>query len=112
MHVLKPARLQVYSFDTVRGDLVVWDRHNPDVSPTFLQHFFRFWLFVFPLLVGKEAITTTFRFLHLFFAFRLHQSSSPSSSYMHVPPWNLDSLEFACENADFLLLKAYLFFLI
>lgn len=64
----------------------------------------------FSLLVGKEATTTTFRFLHLFFAFRLHQSSSPSSSNMHVPPWNLDSLEFACENADFLLLKAYLCF--
>ncbi len=90
MHVLKPARLQVYSFDTVRGDLVVWDRHYPDVIPTFLQHFFLFVVFLF--LVGKEATTTTTTFLHLFFAFQLHQSSSPSSSYMHVFPWNLDSL--------------------
>lgn len=109
MHVLKPARLQVYSFDTVRGDLVVWDRHYPDVTPTFLQHFFLFVGFLF--LVGKEATTTTF--LHLFFAFRLHQSSSPSSSNMHVFPWNLDSLEFACENAEvffFYLLQAYLCF--
>lgn len=68
MHVLKPARLQVYSFDTVRGDLVVWDRHYPDVTPTFLQHFFLFVVFFFLLLflVGKEATTTT-TFLHLFF---------------------------------------------
>lgn len=109
MHVLKPARLQVYSFDTVRGDLVVWDRHYPDVTPTFLQHFFLFVVFLF--LVGKEATTTTTTFLHLFFAFRLHQSSSPSSSTMHVFPWNLDSLEFACENAElFYLIQAYLSF--
>ncbi len=109
MHVLKPARLQVYSFDTVRGDLVVWDRHYPDVIPTFLQHFFLFVVFLF--LVGKEATTTTTTFLHLFFAFRLHQSSSPSSSYMHVFPWNLDSLlHVKMQNFFFYLLQAYLSF--
>lgn len=47
--------LQVYSFDTVRGDLVVWDRHNPDVTPTFLQHYCLFFLFWFYfLLLGKK----------------------------------------------------------
>lgn len=95
--------LQVYSFDKVRGDLVVWDRHNPDVTPTFLQHyclfFYSLFFWFYFLLLGKKppwppcSLCST-----RFFAFRLHQSSSPSSSNMHAIPWSLVSLQFACEN--------------
>lgn len=46
--------LQVYSFDTVRGDLVVWDRHNPDVTPTFLQHYCLLVVILLVLLLGKK----------------------------------------------------------
>lgn len=57
-------------------------------------------------------MTTLLPLLHLVFAFRLHQSSSPSSSNMHAVPWSLVTLQFACKNNAklFFLLQAYFFF--
>lgn len=71
-----------------------------------LLPFLLFLLFTF----GKEVtMTTLLPLLHPVFAFRLHQSSSPSSSNMHAVPWSLVSLQFACENNVklFFLLQAF-----
>ncbi len=109
MHVLKPARLQVYSFDTVRGDLVVWDRHYPDVIPTFLQHFFLF--VVFFVFSWERSYHHHHHLPSPVFCFPV--ASIFFSLFLLHARFSLESwFPFACENAElfFYLLQAYLSF--
>lgn len=99
LHVLKPARFASLFFwnSAWRSGRVgqAQSRCYSHLSAALLPFSFFFLLFTF----GKEAtMTTLLPFLHLVFAFRLHQSSSPSSSNMHAVPWSLVSLQFACKT--------------
>lgn len=93
MHVLKPARFASLFFwhSAWRSGRVgqAQSRCYSHLSAALLP-------FYFFSLGKKPPPPPCSLFLHLVFAFRLHQSSSPSSSNMHALPWSLVSLQFAC----------------